>query len=99
MKAVPATIVLNARGEPITMTPGPCLWCGQWVTEGRDEAGATRGIDPCWNVDGDFGCDESPESSDEGVGDHARPYDLAVRISAGRLFHLLTGGIERETST
>lgn len=63
------------------MTPGPCLWCGEYVTSEREEAGApaaTAGHDACWRTaDGDFGCSESPETADDGVGDHARPWDAA----------------------
>ena len=75
--AVPQEPLLNARGFIISMAAGPCLWCHAWVESGRDEAGATNPFDPCWNADGDFGCDDSPEASEEGCGDHARPYDLA----------------------
>ncbi len=61
--------------------PGPCIWCGQYVESRRDEAGApneTANTDACWAaLDGDFGCDESPETTDEGCGDHARPVDAA----------------------
>ena len=75
----------TADGRTVTATPGPCLWCGEWVTIGRKEAGATNPLDPFWNVDGDFGCSESPETifgdgDDAGTGDHARPFDLAVRL-------------------
>jgi len=66
----------------VTAKPGPCLWCGRYVTIGRKEAGATNPLDPCWNDDGDFGCASSPWTDAEGTGDHARPFDLAVRIAA-----------------
>ena len=80
IKAVKAGTLFGANGRPIPMKAGPCLWCGEWVEEGRDMAGATDPFDPCWNIDGDFGCDKSPESCGEGCGDHARPYDLARRL-------------------
>lgn len=75
--AVPVKLPLDAGGNPIPMEEGECLWCGQWVVVGRDIAGSTDPQDPAWHIDGDFGCDESPETNEEGVGDHARPYDLA----------------------
>jgi hypothetical protein len=60
--------------------PGPCIWCGQHVTSHRKEAGCpdyTADYDPAWAADGDFGCDASPETTEEdGVGNHARPYDV-----------------------
>ncbi|MEN6550006.1 MAG: hypothetical protein ABFE07_28515 [Armatimonadia bacterium] len=77
---VPTKVVLDGRGLAIRMEPGPCLWCGLWVVSGREVAGATNPYDPCWHADGDFGCDESPETGEDGCGDHARPYDLAVRL-------------------
>lgn len=79
-KAVPAGTLKAADGRTIPMEPGPCLWCGEYVEEGRDMAGATRPFDPCWQQDGDFGCNASPEASDDGCGDHARPYDLALYL-------------------
>ncbi len=78
--ATPAMILRNAEGRVFPMKAGPCLWCGEWVESGRDAAGATDPYDPCWNVDGDFGCDRSPDADDDGCGDHARPYDLALRM-------------------
>ena len=70
----------------LRLAAGPCLWCGQVVEEGRDMAGATNPYDPCWHVDGAFGCDDSPETDSEGVGSHARPYDLAVRLLYPKAF-------------
>ena len=70
------------RSKALLMEAGPCIWCQQWVESGRDIAGSTNPRDPAWHVDGDFGCDESPETSDDGCGDHARPYDLAWRLLA-----------------
>jgi len=76
--AVPAQIVRDGYGDEVPMEAGPCLWCGQWVEEGREMAGATNPLDPCWHHEGDFGCMESPETSEEGCGSHMRPFDLAV---------------------
>jgi hypothetical protein len=70
----------DARGREIKMEPGYCIWCGHYVEEGREMSGATNPLDPAWQVDGDFGCDQSPQSNDDGVGDHMRPYDLAIRL-------------------
>jgi hypothetical protein len=58
--------------------PGPCLWCGQFVTDESEAAGAPEGSPPAWAAsDGDYGCDASPETCDEGCGAHARPNDAA----------------------
>lgn len=71
----------DARGNLVEMVPGDCLWCGQHVVVGREEAGATNPNDPAWKTeDGDFGCDHSPEAGQEGCGSHARPFDLARKI-------------------
>jgi len=76
--AVPFVPPVDARGLPIRLDPGPCLWCLHGVESKREEAGAQIPDDPCWATeDGDFGCYASPESNTEGCGDHARPYDLA----------------------
>ncbi len=55
---------------------GMCIWCGEWVSSQREEAGApaeTEETDPCWATDdGDFGCDKAPDTTwEEGGGDHA----------------------------
>jgi hypothetical protein len=68
-------------------TPGPCLWCGEWVESKREEAGApkkTESWDACWATDeGDFGCDKSPESGKDGCGNHARPSDFHEVVRLG----------------
>lgn len=80
-KAVPAGELKNASGKLIKMEMGPCLWCGEWVESRRDEAGSTNPFDPCWATrEGDYGCDASPETCEEGCGSHARPYDLALAL-------------------
>ena len=49
--------------------PERCVWCGRMTTDGATESGWTGdGPDPM--IDGDFGCDASPESSEDGVGSH-----------------------------
>jgi predicted transcriptional regulator len=70
--AVEAGVLRSERGEVIPMEAGPCLFCWRYVEEGRDMAGATRPFDPCWQANGDFGCDDSPECG------HFRPYDAAL---------------------
>ncbi len=64
--------------ETYLMTPGPCLWCEEYVESGRDIAGSTNPLDPAWHNDGDFGCDDAPEATNDACGNHARPYDLAI---------------------
>jgi len=73
---------------------GPCLWCRQHVVSGRKESGATNPLDAAWMTPlerdydvyvggGDFGCDQSPETCEDGCGGHARPYDLAILLLQG----------------
>jgi hypothetical protein len=76
----PGPILTLRDGRKLQAKPGPCLWCGEWVTIGRTESGATDPLDPAWNIDGDFGCGESPLTDSEGTGDHARAWDLARMI-------------------
>ena len=45
-----------------------CLFCGRTVQESSAESGSES---PDWAVDGDFGCDASPATSADGVGNHA----------------------------
>ena len=79
--AIPAGKLLSASGKEIPMEEGPCIWCGEYVTSKREEAGCTNPFDPAWATeDGDYGCECSPETNEEGTGDHARPFDLAYRI-------------------
>lgn len=48
-----------------------CRFCKRGVLDGSEESGYT-GDDPDWMTeDGDFGCDYSPETSEDGVGSHA----------------------------
>lgn len=62
----------------LDLTPGPCLWCGQHVESDRETTGATTAYDASWTVpgSGDFGCFESPDTCEDGVGDHMRPTDV-----------------------
>lgn len=70
--------------------PGPCIWCGQWVEDGREISGATDPNDPAWHDDGDFGCEGNPLTGDDGVGGHARISDVRrwylERIASPDLF-------------
>ena len=45
-----------------------CRHCGAVLVDGREDSGASE-YDPM-TLDGDFGCDESPDSDEEGVGGH-----------------------------
>lgn len=57
--------------------PGPCLFCGEHVTDQREASGSAV-VD--WaTASGDFGCDASPETCREGVGSHARSEAEAER--------------------
>ena len=48
-----------------------CHWCEQLLVDGKMASGYT-GPGPDWcTEDGDYGCDASPETSEEGVGSHA----------------------------
>jgi len=77
-KAVPVKTLFNADGTVARMIDGPCLFCNEWVEVGREEAGSTNPLDAAWRTkSGDYGCRRSPESNDEGSGDHFRPYDAA----------------------
>lgn len=47
-----------------------CLWCGQKLANGAKASGFT-GDGPDWMTpEGDFGCDNSPDSTDESAGGH-----------------------------
>lgn len=51
------------------MTDSKCVWCDRETTDGREVSGfAGEGPDPM--IDGDFGCDASPETDENGVGSH-----------------------------
>ena len=77
--AVRAGVLRDARGREIPMSgEHECLFCREYVTEGRDMAGASRPFDPCWQVNGDFGCDASPDSGKDGCGDHFTLWDAAL---------------------
>jgi hypothetical protein len=84
-KAKPIQTLRNASGEVVPMTAGECLWCKRWVEVGREEAGSTNPFDAAWQDNGDYGCDASPESSEEGCGGHIRPYDVALFLLKGSL--------------
>lgn len=82
VSAVPAMTLRDERGRVIPMEAGPRLYCGRWVEEGRDIAGAQRPLDPCWHENGDFGCDSSPWAPEDSCGDHIRPFDV-IRMDLG----------------
>ena len=70
---------------------GDCLFCGQYVESRRKEAGApkrTVDTDPCWATqDGDYGCDQSPESSEDGCGSHFRPSQIAGLLALSDMLY------------
>lgn len=80
VKAVAKGELRDKLGRLVPMEEGPCLFCHRWVEEGRDMAGCTDPLDPAWQVNGDFGCDRSPITNEEGTGDHVRPYDVALML-------------------
>lgn len=60
-------------------TPTVCIWCEQWITD--DPAPA-----PCWiTEDGDTGCDNSPVTSDDGVGGHMSLADVREAVRRDEL--------------
>ena len=57
------------NGKPTKFPDEVCVWCGQMTTDGAEESGwMGQGPDPM--IDGDFGCHESPETSEDGCGGH-----------------------------
>lgn len=52
-----------------------CIWCKHVLEDGSAESGYT-GPGADWCVDGDYGCSESPETTDEGVGCHMTLADV-----------------------
>ena len=49
--------------------PVSCLWCGLTLTDGRIGSGFT-GKGPDWCANGDYGCDASPDSGEDGFASH-----------------------------
>lgn len=62
------------------MRPIICHWCLQALRDGRVESGGTT-VDWC-TMDGDFGCDESPLTTYDGVGSHQTLDDVRLVIRA-----------------
>jgi len=57
-------------------TPGPCIFCGEWVEDRSVESGAPEWAQPAWATeDGDYGCDDNPITGPNGCGGHIRPHD------------------------
>ena len=51
-------------------TIATCLWCGQELVDGRVEAGSA-GVGPLYMTrDGDYGCGDSPDTTQDGCGRH-----------------------------
>ena len=57
-----------------------CIWCNQWVEDGREDSGRKDG-EPDWNVEGDFGCDMSPDTTENGVGSHNVSTDPEIWVA------------------
>lgn len=58
-------------GTPIYGPLGACIYCRQALFDGGLVSGWTHaGPDLC-TEGGDFGCNDSPDSDDDGVGGHA----------------------------
>ena len=74
---------VTRRGRVVPVTPvvlalpSRCRWCGLKVVDGRVESGAINEqgeSEVDWMTEaGDFGCDRSPETSEDGVGSHEAP--------------------------
>ena len=47
-----------------------CLWCGQILVDGADLSGFTGPGPDYMTTDGDFGCDPSPDTNEDGCGSH-----------------------------
>jgi len=56
-------------------TPGPCIFCGEWVEDESEDVGAPDWAQPAWAIDGDHGCGSNPITGPEGTGGHIRPND------------------------
>lgn len=63
--------VVDHYGTPIYGPLGKCLYCAEPLFDGALVSGWTGvGPDLC-TEGGDFGCDDSPETTRDGVGGHA----------------------------
>ena len=51
-------------------TIAKCLWCGQSLVDGREESGFTGEGPDYMTKDGDYGCDDSPDTGEDGTGSH-----------------------------
>lgn len=47
-----------------------CLWCKESLVDGADLSGFTGSGPDYMTKDGDFGCDHSPDTNEEGCGSH-----------------------------
>ena len=60
---------MNEMTTQPTGKDGTCVWCGEYVTDGAHISGAPVGVTD-WMIDGDFGCEDSPLTGDDGTGSH-----------------------------
>ncbi len=64
-----------------------CIFCGQHVFDKHEESGFEGG--PDWATeDGDFGCDSSPETTEDGCGSHAASTDDEIWNAYKNLYDL-----------
>lgn len=75
--------------------PQHCAFCKGTVYSGREIAGSTHPLDPAWHDDGDFGCNENPTNTDEGVGDHVvLNYDVIIALRKQNLIGLINSTLK-----
>ena len=75
--------------------PERCIYCEEIIEDGREESGA-EGVD--WMTpDGDFGCDASPGTGEDGSGDHATAQEAYRALEAvPELSGILHGFLDME---
>ena len=47
-----------------------CLWCGEDLVDGKEESCFTGEGPDYMTDDGDYGCNESPDTGEDGTGSH-----------------------------
>jgi len=62
---------LDREGKILKEVPETCQYCGEPIYDKREVSGAKEAdwATVC-SLGEDFGCDKSPETTEEGVGDH-----------------------------
>jgi hypothetical protein len=60
--------------------PRPCLWCDEWlVWDPPADMDDPQQVGD-WNVDGDYGCDAAPDTTEDGTGGHMTKEDVAAIV-------------------